>query len=114
MKKKHRLIVKSLEKALMDLAEQRAALGRRADDMVSFPNYRSVVLALRRCQLILEDLLLYLPIDKQADVRIYLSILGDMNADVATYSKINYLSQFVVPAEPLYGHTGRPEEGEQE
>ena len=102
MREEHRLLVKSLEKAFTDLEEQRAALSRGADDMVSLSNYRSVVLALRRCQMILEDLLLYLPIDKQVDVRIYLSILGDMNADVATYSKINYLSEFVFPAEAPY------------
>lgn len=100
MKEEHQLLLKSLEQALIELERKRETANRDDDDRVSFSNYRSVVLALRRCQSILEDLLLHLPLDKQADVRIYLSILGDMNSDVAAYSQIDYLSEFVLPAEP--------------
>ena len=100
MKEEHQLIIKSLEQALIKLDKKCEAANH--DDMVSFSNYRSVVLALRRCQLILEDFLHYLPFYKQADARLYLSILGDVNADVATYSGVNYLSEFVLPAEPPY------------
>ncbi len=102
MKEEHQLIIKSLEQAFIELERKCEAANRDDDGRVSFSNYRSVVLALRRCQLILEDFLHYLPFHKQADARLYLSILGDVNADVATYSGVNYLSEFVLPGEPPY------------
>lgn len=102
MKEEHQHILKNLEQSLIELERKREAANRDDDDRVSFSNYRSVVVALRRCQIILEDILPHLPNDKQPDVRIYLSVLGDMNADVATYSGINYLHEFVLPTEAPY------------
>ena len=98
MKEEHEVIIRSLARAFVELEKSRDA----DKDKVSFSNYRAVVLALRRCQSILEDILPHLPSDKQPDVRIYLSVLGNMNADVATYSGVNYLHEFVLPTEAPY------------
>lgn len=61
-------------------------------ETVSLSDYTRLIIALRRCHSLMEDMLSHLPADKQADMKIYLNILGNVSCDASVLASTHYLS----------------------
>lgn len=107
MKEHNSKLLKVLEEALKETRKLAKEQEETAllEQTVQAKDYWRVIVALRRCRLILEDLLPHLPKDKKEEVLIYMNAIGGVEQDASVYAKSDYLYEFVVkkPAtRPIY------------
>lgn len=87
MRERHEYLIKALEEAL-------------SEPTVRLKDYARVIIALRRCRTILDDMLPHLPEDKKAEAQFFMSLIGDVQQDASHYANIDYLQDCIRPIRP--------------